>query len=61
MEWNSNYNMAVAWCIVIVGKPYVVKWRNKAHSAAMRHMKEGRLKWLVTHEFRLRKRHTHQS
>jgi len=51
MHWDSSWNTAVALAIVAVIVPLCQKGHRKAHEEAKRRMKDGWLKWLVTHEF----------
>ena len=51
MEWNSEWNNAVALLIVMALGPLVIRNHKKAHEESKRRMKDGWLKWLVTHEF----------
>ena len=51
MEWNSEYNKAVAICIVFalvpVGKR-LYRWKQDFLKA---NLPDGIMKWLLTHEF----------
>jgi hypothetical protein len=51
MTWNSEWNMAVSWMIVLVLVPILIKGHKNAHEESKKRMPEGLLKWLVTHEF----------
>lgn len=51
MEWDSSWNQAVAALIVFAFGPLVIRGHKKAHEESKKRMKEGWLKWLVTHEF----------
>lgn len=51
MEWNSDWNQALAAVIVFAFAPTVIRKHKEAHEEAKRRMPEGWLKWLVTHEF----------
>lgn len=51
MEWNSEWNMAVAWVIVLALMPYLKQGHKNAHEECKKRMPEGWLKYLVTHEF----------
>ena len=51
MEWNSDWNQAIAMVIVFAFMPTVLRKHKEAHEEAKRRMPEGWLKWLVTHEF----------
>lgn len=51
MEWDSGWNIAIAWIIVLALVPWCQKNHRKAHEEAKRRMPDGWLKWLVTHEF----------
>ena len=51
MQWDSSWNTAVAWAIVLVIVPLCREGHRKAHEESKRRMKDGWLKWLVTHEF----------
>ena len=51
MQWDSSLNTAVAWAIVLVIVPLCREGHRKAHEESKRRMKDGWLKWLVTHEF----------
>jgi hypothetical protein len=53
MEWDSGLNMAIALLIVLAIGPVVVRGHKEAHEECKRNMKEGWLKWLITHEFRI--------
>lgn len=52
MNLDSSYNNAIAMLIVAALGPYVLRKHKEAHEEAKRRMKDGWLKWLVTHEFR---------
>lgn len=56
MEWDSSWNTAVALAIVAVIVPLCQKGHRKAHEESKKRMKDGWLKWLVTHEFGKRRR-----
>ena len=51
MQWDSSWNTAVALAIVLVIVPLCREGHRKAHEESKRRMKDGWLKWLVTHEF----------
>ena len=51
MQWDSSLNTAVAWAIVLVIVPLCREGHRKAHEESKRRMKDGWMKWLVTHEF----------
>lgn len=51
MTWDSSWNTAVALAIVGVIVPLCQKGHRRAHEESKKRMKEGWLKWLVTHEF----------
>lgn len=51
MNWDSSYNNAIAMAIVALIGPYIVRKHKESHETAKRQMKDGWLKWLVTHEF----------
>lgn len=56
MQWDSSWNTAVALLIVAVIVPLCQKGHRKAHEESKLRMKDGGLKWLVTHEFGKRRR-----
>ncbi len=51
MNWNPEWNNAVAMLIVAALGPFAVRNHKKAHEESKRRMKDGWLKFLVTHEF----------
>lgn len=51
MEWNSEWNQPIAIALVFALAPLVKRGHRNAHEEAKKRMKEGWLKWLVTHEF----------
>ena len=51
MVWDSSWNTAVALAVVAVIVPLFQKGHRKAHEESKKRMKDGWLKWLVTHEF----------
>jgi len=51
MEWNSEYNNAIAMLLVAIIGPMAIRKHKEAHQEAKRRMKDGWLKYLVTHEF----------
>lgn len=51
MQWDSSWNTAVALVIAPVIVSLCQKGHRKAHEESKRRMKDGWLKWLVTHEF----------
>ena len=51
MQWDSSWNMAVAWAIALVLIPLCQKGHREAHEESKKRMKDGWLKWLITHEF----------
>lgn len=51
MYWDSDWNKAVAWAICLVIVPFCREGHRKAHEESKKRMKDGWLKWLVTHEF----------
>ena len=51
MYWDSDWNKAIAWAICLAIVPLCREGHRKAHEASKKRMKEGWLKWLVTHEF----------
>lgn len=55
MNWDSSYNNAIAMAIIALIGPYVIRKHREAHETAKRQMKDGWLKWLVTHEFSWRR------
>ena len=59
MEWNPEWNNAVAMAIVAALGPFAIRKHKEAHEEAKRRMPDGWLKYLVTHEFRFR--HSKQS
>lgn len=59
MEWTPEWNNAVAMAIVAALGPLAIKKHKQAHEESKRRMKDGWLKYLVTHEFCAR--HSKQS
>lgn len=51
MQWDSSWNQPIAWAIVLAILPFLRKGHKDAHEESKKRMKDGWLKWLVTHEF----------
>lgn len=51
MQWDSSYNQPLAFIILLAIMPFLKRGHKAAHEESKKRMKEGWLKWLVTHEF----------